>query len=73
MKYLGYAYDHAFKELLDRRHQSRIGFYYKKCIKIWGFDMISSKNKLKRTKQLFSNDDLKIYEPDAAWRDSANK
>ena len=72
MKHLGYAYDHAFKELLERRHQSRIDPYYKKCIKIWGFEHIKAKNRLKFMKE-YKQSDLVNFKPSVGWKDQAGE
>ena len=70
MKYLGYSYDHAFKELLERRHQVRIDPFYKKCIKLWGFEVIGAKNKARYVKEV-KQEDVINFQPLASWKDHA--
>jgi hypothetical protein len=75
MKYLGYAFDHAFKEVMERRHEVRISPHYKDHIKTWGFTMIRAKNRAKFMKKEITelgkkmHHDIVGYLPDPKWRD----
>jgi hypothetical protein len=75
MKYLGYGFDHAFREVMERRHQVRISPFYKSHIKTWGFAIIRAKNRAKFMKKEAAenknctHDDMVGYLPDPKWRD----
>jgi hypothetical protein len=75
MKYLGYGFDHAFREVMEKRHQVRISPYYKIHIKTWGFAIIRAKNRAKFMKKEgaedknCTHDDMVGYLPDPKWRD----